>query len=235
MRFETTWRRRLVMAVLVLTLGIPASAFAGEIRGTVSIKSSLRPRATGKASSSGSDSGGYGYGGSGSSTDDAPPVLSRDQEIQYVVVSVVGKNLPATAKAYVMRQKTREFVPHVLPVVRGSTVVFTNDDPYLHSIYSESSGGPFNLPKYARGKKESRVFSTPGPVELFCNIHSRMNAYIYVVDNDYFAQPGADHRFTIANLPAGTYTLKIWHPRANPQSRTVTVPASGAATADVSL
>jgi hypothetical protein len=113
--------------------------------------------------------------------------------------------------------------------------VFTNEDPYLHSIYSDSPGGQFILAKYARGKKESRVFKTPGAMELFCNIHSRMNAYIYVTDNDFFTQPDSHHQYAIRNLPAGTYLLKIWHPRANPQVRTVKVPASGVVHLDVSL
>jgi len=210
-----------------------SSAWAGDIQGTVTIKSALRARATGKAAASSGDSG-FGYGGGGSS-DDRAPSLSRDQEVPFVVISVAGNKLPATAKSYAIHQKDREFIPHVLPVVRGSTVLFVNDDPYLHSIYSETSGNEFMLKKYARGTKETKTFNTPGAVELFCGIHSRMNAYIYVVDNDFYTQPGHDHRFVLHNLPAGTYTLKIWHPRANPQTKTVTVPASGAVNLDIAL
>jgi plastocyanin len=222
-------------SVVVLALSAaPLDAWAGEIQGTVTIKSSLRPRATGRGSSSSTDSGGYGYGGS-SSSDDGAPTLSRDQEAQYVVISVAGKGLSATPKTYVMQQKGREFIPHVLPVVKGSNVIFTNEDPYLHSIYSESSNNPFILAKYSRGKKESKTFAASGPVELFCNIHSKMNAYIYVTESDFFAQPGKDRKYAIGSLPAGTYTVKIWHPRANPQTKTIKVPASGAVTLDVSL
>lgn len=220
------------LAFLAVLFGY-SQAVAGDIVGTVTIKSALRARATGRTDTSTDSSFGYGGGGT---TDDRPPTLSREQEVPFVVISVAGTNLPATPKStYVMRQHQREFIPHVLPIVRGSSVMFTNEDPYLHSIYSETPGNQLFLPKYARGKKEVHTFTRSGAVELFCGIHSRMNAYIYVVDNDYYAQPGPDHRFAIRNVPGGTYILKIWHPRANPQTKTVTVPASGTVNLDLAL
>lgn len=228
-------RHRLILVLAAMALLLETSAaWAGDIQGTLTIRSSLRPRATGKSASKGGDEVGPSYSGSAQS-DSGPVTLSRDQEIPYVVISLSGKGLPATPQQYVMRQKNREFIPHVLPVVKGSTVTFTNEDSFFHSIYSESTTGPFSLPKYGRGKKERQTFHTPGPVELFCGIHSIMNAYIYVTENDFFTQPDKAQRFILRNVPAGTYTLRVWHPRANPLAKTLTVPASGAVTLDLAL
>lgn len=222
-------RTRLFLALAVLALAVVHCdrAWAGEIQGTVTIKSKLQPRATGEtdASSSGGD-----Y------ADDAAPSFTRDQESAYVVISLTGKNLPSTPQQYVMRQKGREFIPHVLPIVRGSTVLFTNEDPFFHSIYSQSAPLPFSLPKYSRAKKESKTFDKAGVVEIFCNIHSRMNAYIYVAENDFVTLPAANHTYALRNVPAGTYTLHVWHPRAGSQkSITVTVPASGTKIQDLTI
>jgi len=40
--------------------------------------------------------------------------------------------------------------------------------------------------------------------------------------------PDADGRFDIGNVPAGSYSVKAWHPTLGEQTRAVTVPASGA-------
>lgn len=218
-------RLTLILALLILTALPCEIAWAGDIQGTVTIRSKLQPRATGESDGSG-----------GEYDDDSSPSLSRDQEAAYVVISLSGKNLPATARQYVVRQKGREFIPHVLPIVRGSSVLFTNEDPFFHSIYSQSPPLPFTLPKYSRAKKEVKTFDKTGVVEIFCSIHSRMNAYIYVAENDFVTLPAADRTYTLRNIPAGTYTLHIWHPRAGKQkSATVTVPASGTKIQDLTI
>lgn len=231
MRFQAPSFWRVAGLALLLAGALLNAALAGDVGGTVTIRSKLHPRASGKGGgSTGSEP--FGYSDSG---DEAPRPLSSAQEVPFVVVSVVSSTLPATPRTLVMRQKGREFSPHVLVAPRGSTVVFTNEDPFFHSIYSESTAGRFSLPKYPRGKKESRTFSTPGPIELFCGIHSRMNAYIYITENDFFTQPAADGRFSLKGIPAGTYTLRFWHPRGALQTQRVTVPASGAVNVNVAL
>ena len=54
-----------------------------------------------------------------------------------------------------------------------------------------------------------------------------MVGYVVVRDNGWYAQPGADGSFTIANVPPGTYALKVWHERAPELTQEVTVPAGG--------
>ena len=60
------------------------------------------------------------------------------------------------------------------------------------------------------------VFDKPGVVALGCNVHDWMVAYVLVVDTPYFAKTGANGRARIANVPAGPYRLRLWHPRLTP-------------------
>ncbi len=53
----------------------------------------------------------------------------------------------------------------------------------------------------------------PGLVRVYCNVHPRMVAYVLVMENRYYAQPGNDGSFRIDNVPAGRYRLHVWHER----------------------
>ena len=62
-------------------------------------------------------------------------------------------------------------------------------------------------------------------IRVKCNIHSWMHAYIGVVDNPYFAVSSEDGKYTIVNLPPGTYTIGVWQENLGTQERQVTVAA----------
>lgn len=227
----------LVLLAVFLLADTPRPALATDVVGTVSIKSSVAPRALGKHKAAPArDDGGSGYG-YGSEEDEPPPHrLSKDEEARFVVVYLeptVGR-LQATPSVATMRQNHKEFVPHVLPVVRGSHVVFSNDDHILHNIYSVTAPG-FEIPKYSHGGSQRIPMTLAGPVEVFCAIHSRMNGYVFVVDNDFFTMPGAGRRYALHGVPPGTYLLKAWHPRTHPFSTRITVPAAGSVNVDVTL
>jgi hypothetical protein len=59
------------------------------------------------------------------------------------------------------------------------------------------------------------VFDKPGLVTLGCNIHDGMIGYIFVTDSPWSGRTDAQGRVTLDGVPAGAYTLRIWHPRAN--------------------
>jgi len=64
---------------------------------------------------------------------------------------------------------------------------------------------------------------------VYCNVHPRMVAYVLVMENRYYAQPGNDGSFTIDNVPAGRYRLHVWHERI-PSEVVKDVTAGAAAT-----
>ena len=77
----------------------------------------------------------------------------------------------------------------MLPVVRGTTVAFPNDDPLFHNVFSLSRAKSFDLGRYPRGSARSVTFDRAGIVQVFCHIHSDMSAVALVLDNPYFVRP----------------------------------------------
>ncbi len=122
----------------------------------------------------------------------------------------------------------KQFLPHVLLIPAGSTVTFPNHDPFNHNVFSLSEAGSFDLGLYDRGEGKSKEFSSAGIIRVYCNVHATMSGFIVVRDNPWYTQPGADGSFTIADVPAGEYTLHAWHERAKEASQRIRVTATGA-------
>ena len=141
----------------------------------------------------------------------------------------------------VMDQRNLEFIPHVLPVLVGSTVQFPNNDKVDHNIFSMSRTKKFNLGSYKPGESKTMVFDKPGIVEVRCDVHAEMASYILVMKNPYFAVTDKKGHFEIpdpdylkqtglenvAGLAAGNYTVKTWHEKLKSQKKSVVVPDSG--------
>lgn len=118
-----------------------------------------------------------------------------------------------TTATIIVDQVNKEFVPHVLPVRRGTTVSFPNKDNIRHHVYSFSPAKVFELPLYAGIPASPVVFDKAGPVALGCNIHDWMVAYVYVADSPYFGKTGADGKVVLSDVPAGKYAVHTWHAR----------------------
>jgi plastocyanin len=150
---------------------------------------------------------------------------------------------------FVMDQRNLEFIPHVLPVLVGAAVEFPNNDQVEHNIFSMSRTKEFNLGSYKAGESKTVVFDKPGIVELRCDVHAEMAAYILVMKNPYFALTDEKGRFEIPdssylnrigltgteNLPPGEYFLKTWHEKLKTQSEAVVVPENGDVTIQLDL
>ena len=127
-------------------------------------------------------------------------------------------------------QRDEQFIPHVLPILQGTTVEFPNEDEVFHNVFSLSGAKTFDLPKYAAGSSRSVSFPRAGIVNVFCHIHADMNAVILVRDNPYFVSPDTTGNFSLDGIPPGDYTLVAWHERIKPITRQVKIVA-GQATA----
>jgi hypothetical protein len=127
-----------------------------------------------------------------------------------------------------IRQKNAVFVPHVLPVMVGASVVFPNDDNIFHNVFSKSDAASFDLGLYKKGDQPKQVpFTKPGEVDVFCSIHARMSCIILVLENPYFAVTDSRGRYTITNVPPGNYTLVAWQERLPLDSKDIIVPPAG--------
>ena len=67
---------------------------------------------------------------------------------------------------------------------------------------------------YPPGTTKSLAFRREGVVRVFCNIHPTMSAVIVVLKSPYFATSAKNGGFEIANVPAGSYRLHVFHERA---------------------
>ncbi|MEO8366210.1 MAG: methylamine utilization protein [Pseudoxanthomonas sp.] len=132
----------------------------------------------------------------------------------------------APAARAVMDQRGSQFVPHVLPVQAGTSVVFPNQDQIRHQVYSFSASKRFELPLYAGSSASPIRFDQPGVVVLGCNIHDWMMGYIVVLDTPYFGKTD-DNGAVRLDAPAGKYRMRVWHPRLSgaPQEQDVVLAA----------
>jgi plastocyanin len=135
----------------------------------------------------------------------------------------------------VLDQKGCMFVPPVLLMQPGQLEV-ENSDSVTH-----------NVQIVARFNRSSNNMMAPGaaPIEIplmrpesilvRCNIHPWMQGYIVVAKNPYYALSGPGGTFTLANVPAGTYTLKMWQGKLGTKDQQVTVQAGKTTTVDFKL
>jgi len=110
-----------------------------------------------------------------------------------------------------LRQSKLRFIPELLPITVGGTVTFPNLDDEYHNVLSYSFAKEFDLGRYLKTAPKPTVkFDEPGVVEVNCEIHEHMRAYILVLETPYFTITKTDGRFKLKNVPAGQYTLKAW-------------------------
>ena len=119
---------------------------------------------------------------------------------------------PSAVRTAVMDQLHMRFVPNILVIQTGSAVDFPNSDQIRHQVYSFSAAKKFELSLYAGHKYPPVVFDRAGVVTVGCNIHDNMIGYIYVTDSPFFGRTDASGKLLLHALPAGDYTLRVWHP-----------------------
>ena len=192
---------------------------AGRIEGTVTLSRALATRRIRFRI--------YSDPGKGATPPSPPPADLADEygNVVLYLERVTAGEPVAHAEHPAMTQKDERFVPHVLPILQGTTVEFPNEDEIFHNVFSLSGPRKFDLPKYPAGSSRSVTFPRPGVVNVFCHIHSDMSAVILVLENPFFVTPGRDGRFSLAGLPEGEYTLIAWHERIKPVKQKVRVTA----------
>ncbi|MBL8630469.1 MAG: hypothetical protein JNM81_12605 [Rhodospirillaceae bacterium] len=143
----------------------------------------------------------------------------------------VGAPAPLKPSKALMIQENQQFNPFVLPVQAGTAVEFPNRDSFRHHVYSFSPAKSFELKLFGGTETQIVTFDKEGVVALGCNIHDNMLAYIYVVPTPYFAKTDERGQVTLSDVPAGNYTVKVWHPNqkaGSEQKAALAVAADGA-------
>ncbi len=156
-----------------------------------------------------------------------PEVLNAVVWVEGIPHDLIPKEKWKISEGAQMAQKNLAFVPHVLPVVVGTTVAFPNQDPVFHNVFSASPVHKFDLGLYPQGKSRSTEFDRPGIVQIGCNTHAQMSAYVVVLDEPYFTVANARGVYELTGVPLGSYTIKVWYPDLAPISQPFTLQRDG--------
>jgi plastocyanin len=145
----------------------------------------------------------------------------------YVYVQNV-RGASVHGKTIEIAQKDKQFVPSVAVIQRGTKVTFPNFDAVYHNVFSPGPPHAFDLGSYRAGEAPRAVeMTSPGVVELYCNMHSKMHASVLVVPNSLWTRVSPDGTFHIDNVPVGTRKLVAWSPKTKAAEQTVEVGPSG--------
>ncbi|HDY8068802.1 TPA: methylamine utilization protein [Vibrio vulnificus] len=110
-----------------------------------------------------------------------------------------------------LSQNHRTFTPNVLVITKGSAVEFPNRDRVRHHVYSFSNAKTFELKLYSGRPEKPVVFDKAGVVEIGCNIHDSMLAWILVSDTPLFAKTNNNGEVHFTQQQADTYQIEVWH------------------------
>ncbi len=160
------------------------------------------------------------------------------ERVAVYATAIGAASAPARAATAKMDQHDERFVPHLLVVQTGTSVLFPNNDDVSHHVYSFSPTKSFELGLYKGQVHPPIVFDEPGIVVIGCNIHDGMLGYIRVVDTPYFALTNEEGVAVVEGVPDGAYDVEVWTPRARqsdlPAAQRLTIEGS-VTTAEVRL
>lgn len=139
----------------------------------------------------------------------------------------------------ILDQRGCEYTPHVVLVPVGEPLTILNPDGILHNIRTAGRQPEVNRPRNRAQPKfktaMTEVFEHPEFIRVSCDVHRWMQAWIVVQAHPYYAITDADGRFTLTDVPPGTYDLGIWHEALGEIGQSVTVRAGGRLAIDASL
>ncbi len=163
-------------------------------------------------------------------------LVGRDGALEGVVVSVDAHAVPGPAEPVVVDQRRCAFWPPVSAARAGSTLVIRNSDPLLHNVRADTDARQlFNIGMPIEGMSTRKPLpANPSVVDLKCDVHTWMRAWVKTFDHPYFAVTGPDGRYEIRDAPAGPTKLRFWHPRLGELTEAVEVRSGAAVTRDLS-
>lgn len=133
-------------------------------------------------------------------------------------------------------QKGCRYIPHVVGVMVGQQLRFTNGDPTMHNIHmtpTVAGNQSIDISQPPNAGQDQRTFHEPElMIPVRCNNHPWMQAFVNVAANPFYAVSDASGRFVIKGLPPGTYTLVADQENLGQKIATVTVGSKQTVTQD---
>lgn len=165
-------------------------------------------------------------------------VVVKDGNLANAVVTItdIKSGKKADLKKVVLDQNGCEYKPHVLAFQAGSPIEILNPDGILHNVHSYSKvNSPFNMAQPKFKKNLAVKIEKPEAVEVKCDVHGWMQGWLIATANPYFAVTDGSGAFKLENVPAGSYTVEVWHEKLGKSTQKVTVKAKEDAKASFEL
>jgi hypothetical protein len=159
----------------------------------------------------------------GSEIPDEAIVVDARGRLANAVVTLTGLKRAPAGDPVVSNDKCR-FAPRVQLSRPNASIRTTSKDAVLHTTQAQSENGRtiFNVALPLPNLNITKPIGPAGTVRLSCNSHPWMHGFVIVTD-EAAAISGADGRFTIDNVPPGTYELRVWHESLKGAPQKITV------------
>jgi hypothetical protein len=155
-------------------------------------------------------------------------LVSGDGAVQNAVVYIKGfsSDSPPPAEQPVIDQKDCQYVPHLLAIRSGQQVIFKSSEPAAipHNVHIAALGK--NLAIIGPGALPPVKFDTVDFINVRCDVHPWMSCWVAVMDGPWFAVSSPQGTFEIKDVPAGPYTVAVWHERLSTLEQSVNVIAN---------
>ncbi len=144
----------------------------------------------------------------------AEKYVIKEKKIKNVVVYIeeikAGKAIPS--EPVTLTNLKCAFEPHVAVGFKGNKFVERNDDPIFHNIHTYLNGRTmYNIGLPEKGSSVTKPLIRTGIIEVTCDSHPWMHAFVYVTENPYAGVTNEKGEFSLKDIPPGTYIVEAWH------------------------
>lgn len=128
-------------------------------------------------------------------------------------------------------QKGCLYEPRVAAAMVGQGVEFENSDPEAHNVHGRPKVvEAWNFMMSRQGQTKTLYFDKPEMgIQVGCDIHPWMRAYLCILPNPYFAVTGTNGQASLSNVPPGDYVIGVWHESLGTLEQPVSLQAKGEA------
>ncbi len=165
-----------------------------------------------------------------------PARLSANGEVSRAIVAIAnitaGKPWPQGTEGPSIVQERCAFHPYIQMARTRTELTIVNKDPLLHNIHAYELIGRarrslFNIAQPAAGQVDTRILKPRrgNVIEIDCDAHNWMSAWIYLSDHPYVAVADEHGQFVLEDVPPGTFDIFAWHPVLGNGTQSVTVAA----------